>query len=84
MHRAARARRIGLRSTSICTARLRPCWPPGPNRWGSRSSPPICGKGSPDGDFFGVIVQTARRRLRAVTEWTHLVAAAHDASARWW
>ena len=35
------------------------CWPPEPSRWASRSSPPICAHGLPDGEFFGVIAQAA-------------------------
>ena len=51
--RGARARRTGWPSTAMCSGRPRPCWPPGPNRSASRSSPPTCGRACPTASSSG-------------------------------
>ena len=81
MHRAVqRAGRTGSPSTPTCTARPPRCWPPAPSRWASRSSPPTCAQGLPDGEFFGVIAQLPGAS-GAVVDWTELVAQAHERGA---
>ena len=59
---AAKATPTGWPSTSTCSPRPPPCWPPVPSRWASRSSPPTCVTGLPDGEFFGVIAQLPGRQ----------------------
>ena len=58
MHRAVRGlvEPAGRRQRRVPADRRR-CWPPAPSRWASRSSPPTCAQGLPDGEFFGVIAQ---------------------------
>ena len=73
MHRAVRGTfEPAGRRQPTCTGRPRPCSPPGPNRSASRSSPPTCAQGLPDGEFFGVITQLPGAGGEVV-DWTELV-----------
>ena len=54
MHRAVRGHvEPAGRRCAICTGRPRPCWPPGPSRSASRSSPPTCARACPTASSSG-------------------------------
>ncbi len=81
MHRAVRgpSNRLAVDS-DVFTGRPPRCWPPGPNRSASRSSPPTCRQGLPDGEFFGVIAQLPGAGGEVV-DWTDLVRQSHERGA---
>ena len=81
MHRAVRgpSNRLAV-DADVYRQTARDRWPPGPSRSASRSSPPTCAHGLPDGEFFGVITQLPGAS-GAVVDWTELVAAAHERGA---
>ena len=57
MHRAVRGPSNRLAVDADVYRQTAACWPPAPSRSASRSSPPTCAHGLPDGEFFGVITQ---------------------------
>ena len=68
--RTGRAGRRARSSTPTCSRRPSPCCAPAPSRSASRSSPPTCATGCPDGEFFGVLVQLPRRQRRGASTWS--------------
>ena len=81
MHRAVRGSPpTGWPSTPTCTARPRRCWPPVPSRSASRSSPPTFAPACPRATS-SACSPSCPAPAAPVSDWSGLVAAAHERGA---